>query len=92
MSAYKRILFVKKFYPDYVVFILKNREKITFDDDLKIVNLINSKQIINKNINYIILDNTNIIEKRVFMNNNYYYYYKLSLLIDVIKYIGNKRV
>ena len=39
MSKYNRYLFVKKMYPDYVVFVKDKDSLNTFDDDLLIVKL-----------------------------------------------------
>jgi len=81
-------MFVKTFYPDYIVFI-KHRDKlITYDYDLKIIKNIGSNNILN--VNYLILDNVNITEKKEFNDNNYYYYYNVGLLLEIISGIKSK--
>ncbi len=68
-----RYLFLKRLYPNYVIIILKKDEYITFDIDNKIVKLIDYK--FNKynkyNINYLILDNLEIIKIIKYTNNKY---------------------
>lgn len=91
MSKYYRYNFLKKYYPDYIIFITNKNKLITYDYDLKIVKLFNYKLL---NINYIILDNIDIIKK---IDNkidnkihNYFYYFKITLLIDIINTIRKK--
>ena len=65
-----RYLFLKRLYPNYVIIILKKGKYITFDIDNKIVRLIDYK--FNKyNINYLILDNLEIIKIINYTNNKY---------------------
>lgn len=87
MSKYYRYKFLKKYYPDYIVFITNKNKLITYDYDLKIVKLFNYKLL---NINYIILDNIDIIKKIDNKINNYFYYFKITLLIDIINTIRKK--
>ena len=61
---------MKKLYPNYVVIILKKGKYITFDIDNKIVNFIDYK-LDKYNINYLILDNLEIIKIINYTNNKY---------------------
>ena len=65
-----RYLFLKRLYPNYVIIILKKDEYITFDIDNKIVKLIDYK-LDKYNINYLILDNLEIIKIINYTNNKY---------------------
>ena len=59
---------IKKLYPNYLILLIKNNKYYTFDED-KII------------INYIILDNLDIIVKKEYENNNYLnYYFKINLI------------
>ena len=82
MSKYNRYSFVKKYYPNYLVFIKYNNILITYGIDLEIINRFNYKLL---NINYIILDNIDIIEKKEYFNNNYFYYFKIIILVLLLE-------
>ena len=71
---------IKKLYPNYLILIIKNNKYYTFDEDKIIFNYINRN--LNKyEINYIILDNLDIIVKKEYENNNYInYYFKVNLI------------
>ena len=86
MSKLSRYLFIKKMYPDYLVFILNKDKLVTYNNDLKIYNMLES-EFFSKSINYLILDGLEIKELRTFSNNNYFYYFKISLLKEVVKFI-----
>ena len=84
MSKYKRFIFCKRLYNNYLI-LIKNKDKIiSFDEDLKIIELYGIETI-KKNINYLILDGLDI--KLYNNNNNYFYYFKISLIKDIIDYI-----
>ena len=84
MSKYNRYLFCKRLYNNYLI-LIKNKDKIiSFDEDLKIIELYGIETI-KKNINYLILDGLDI--KLYNNNNNYFYYFKISLIKDIIDYI-----
>ena len=84
MGAYNRYLFCKRKYPDYLVFVVKKGNLVTFEYDFKIVEMY--RNINNLNINYIIL---NGLEIKLFKSeiNNYFYYFEICLLKDIINYI-----
>lgn len=90
MSKFTRYLFVKKIYPEYVVFINSKERLITYGKDLEIVNLIGYKNFFDININYIIVNDLDIFIKE-FSNNNYFYYFKIILIKNVIDYVDNRR-
>ena len=71
---------IKKLYPNYLILIIKNNKYYTFDEDKLIFNYLNRN--LNKyEINYIILDNLDIIVKKEYENNNYLnYYFKINLI------------
>ena len=88
MSKFKRYLFVKRIYPDYVVFILSKNKLITYNKDLDIYNYLKN-DLFELNINYIIVDNLEL-KFYNFENNNYFYYFKLILILEIIRYIKNR--
>ena len=81
MSKYYRYSFVKNYYPNYLVFIKDKNKLITYNYDLKIVKLFNYKLL---NINYLILDNVDIIKTKEYHNNKYLYYFKICILLDFL--------
>ena len=52
---------IKKLYPNYLILLIKNNKYYTFDEDKLIFNYLKRKL---NNINYIILDNLDIIVKK----------------------------
>ena len=71
---------IKKLYPNYLILLIKNNKYYTFDEDKLIYTYINRN--LNKHeINYIILNNLDIIIKKEYENNNYLnYYFKVNLI------------
>ena len=71
---------LKHIYQNYLILIIKNNKYYTFDEDKIIFNYINRN--LNKyEINYIILDNLDIIVKKEYENNYYLnYYFKVNLI------------
>ena len=72
---------IKKLYPNYLILLIKNNKYYTFDEDKLIYTYINRN--LNKHeINYIILNNLDIIiKKKEYENNNYLnYYFKVNLI------------
>ncbi len=90
MSKYKRYLFLKKIYPNYVIFLLSHQKLITFDYDLKLIEYIGIKDFFNLRINYIILNCLEICEKKEYSENYYFYYFKFTLLKEIIIYLKDK--
>ena len=89
-----RYLFLKKLYPNYVIIILKKDKYITFDIDNKIFNLLNNSfNNLDKNyINYLIIDNLNIIKINIYINNRYLELKKRVELLSVILILYQKSV
>ena len=86
MSKLSRYLFINKMYPDYLVFILNKDKLVTYNNDLKIYNMLES-EFFSKSINYLILDGLEIRKLETFSSNNYFYYFKICLLKEVIENI-----
>lgn len=75
---------LKYIYQNYLILLIKNNKYYTFDEDKIIFNYINRN--LNKyEINYIILDNLDIIVKKEYENNNYLYYYTKYKLINLLE-------
>ena len=94
MSAYNRYYFTKGIYPNYIVILLKKGKRYSFSIDSKILSSIGFKDKVSvfkkKKINYIVLDELDIIEKMEFDDNNYdkyVYLVKLNEILDEIKVI-----
>ena len=69
---------LKHIYQNYLILIIKNNKYYTFDEDKLIFNYLKRKL---NNINYIILDNLDIIVKKEYENNYYLnYYFKVNLI------------
>lgn len=89
-----RYLFLKRLYPNYVIIILKKDKYITFDIDNKIFNLLDSSfNNLDKNyINYLIIDNLNIIKISIYINNRYLELEKRVELLSAILILYQKSV
>lgn len=96
MSRKYRYQFTKDTFPGYIVFLVVKRKYITYDNDLEILKYIKYKDklsLLDKyKINYLVLDNLDIIIQKEFEDNNYYKYLYLIKLDKVIKEIGNNLV
>jgi len=78
--------FIKNIYKDYIIFIVKKDKYYTFKNDELICKCFNvSLDNINKyNLNYLVLDNLDIIEIKEYDNNKYYEYLIKNIFINVI--------
>ena len=96
MSRKYRYQFTKDTLKGYIVFLVVKRKYITYDNDLEILKYIKYKDklsLLDKyKINYLVLDNLDIIIQKEFLDNNYYKYLYLIKLDKVIKEIGNNLV
>ena len=98
MSAYNRYDFTKSVYPKYIVILLKKGKPYSFSIDRKILNFIGFKdsvQILKKNkINYLILDELDIIDMQNYNDNNYdrflYLVYINEIFNEIKKVMSNK--
>lgn len=88
---YNRYREIKNIYNDYIIFIKrKNKDYKLYNIDKKIFEYLNLKKINflkTYEINYLILDNLDIVEKYEYENNRYYEYYIKVLLTNTIKNI-----
>lgn len=65
-----RYLFLKKIYKNYLIYFwIHNKKKLYDKTEKEMYNYIMENK--NYKINYIIVDNLDIIEKKVYENNNY---------------------
>ena len=79
--------FIKRIYKDYIIIYIKNNNYYIynyeflslFKDKLNIINKLNKYH-----VNYIIIDNMNIIEKKSFNDNNYYRYMYKYMIYKII--------
>ena len=81
-----RYEFAKMCYYEYVILILKNRKLYSYNEEGKLYNFKYIKKLKELHINYIILDNLDVI-KREYKDNRYkeyYYKYKINKLLDLI--------
>lgn len=87
-----RYKFTKNIYSDYLVIIyrLGNYYSFGYDNDiLKYIKFKGNTNIIKrKRINYLILNNLDIIEINRYYDNRYDYYLKIICIIKVINCIG----
>lgn len=91
---YNRYSFLKRLNRNYIILIKKNKKYFSYDNDLKILNHLGFKsslRILDKRkINYIVLEDLEILKQRNFKNNNYRKYLKLTYLCEVLNVIkGN---
>ena len=94
MSAYNRYEFTKKVYPKYIIILLKKGKPYSFDIDRKILKHVGFKDktyiLQKKKINYLVLDELDIVEKYDYDDNNYdkyLYLVKLNKIFDEIKVV-----
>lgn len=82
-----RFLIIKQIYNDYIIFIKRKDDYYTFASDTEILEYIKYKKMKDlnrKKINYLILDNLEIIKKYEYKGNNKYKEYLLKTYIDKI--------
>lgn len=91
MSAYNRYYFTKNVYSDYIVILVKKDRLYSYDIDMKLLKYLkfnNKVNILKKlKINYLILDNLDIIEINNYKNNNLYKYMNILYLNKIFKEI-----
>lgn len=94
MSAYNRYRFTKDVYPDYVVLLIKKDKYYSFDEDKEVLLYIGFKNKTNilrkKKINYLVLDELDIIEKYEYLDNElerYLYLTYMKKIFDKIKVV-----
>ena len=91
-----RYIFFKRLYKDYLLLFVKKDKLLSFNIDNNIISILSSStddilEILTTNsINYIIIDNLDIIEIKSFTNNTYNLYKKKAYLITISNIITNK--
>ena len=84
---YNRYNILKIFHKEYVILIKKNNKYYSFNYDKRLFNYFNNN-INNLNkyyINYIILDNKEIMERKEYINNKYKEYMYKIFIINIVK-------
>lgn len=88
MSMRNRYEFTKNIYKDYIVLIYKKKKYYSFDSDKRILDYIdfNNKLYILKkySINFIVLDDLEIIGIASYKDNNYNKYLYVSYIKDIL--------
>lgn len=88
MSAYNRYKFTKNVYSDYIVLLYKKNKYYTYGIDKKILEYIkfnNKIYILRKyKINYLVLDELDIIEKYEYINNQIDRYIFLIIIEKIV--------
>ena len=88
MSMINRYEFTKNIYKDYIVLIIKNKNYYSFDKDKRIldyINFDNKLYLLKKySINFIVLDNLEILSINNYEINNYYKYLYMSYIKDIL--------
>lgn len=83
-----RYEFTKNIYKDYIVLIIKNKNYYSFDKDKRIldyINFDNKLYLLKKySINFIVLDNLEILSINNYEINNYYKYLYMSYIKDIL--------
>ncbi len=94
MSAYNRYSFTKEVYPDYVVLLVKKNKYYSYSIDRKVLDYIKFKDktyiLRKKHINYLVLDELDIVEKYEYSNNQldrYIYLVDMKKILDEIKVV-----
>ena len=98
MSAYNRYSFTKEVYPNYVVLLLKNGKYYSYGKDKMIIKYIGFKDRTNifrkKKINYLVLDELDIVEKYEYLDNEldrYLYLIRMKKIFDEIKVVMSSK-
>ena len=96
VSRINRYKFTKNIYPDYIVLLTRKNKFITFDIDLKLIDYLEVDEdltILDKlHINYLVLDDLEIINIKSYKDNNYDKYCLGLVINKVVKKIGNKLI
>lgn len=94
MSAYNRYNFTKDVYPDYIVLLVKKDKYYSYGRDREVLEYIRFKNKTNilrkKKINYLVLDELDIIEKYEYLDNGldrYMYLVMLKKVLEEVKVV-----
>ena len=89
MSMINRYLFTKNVYNNYLVIIYRLGNYYSFYSDKEIIKYIkfkgNTRLLKQKRINYLILNNLDIVEINNYNNNTYDYYLMIVIIIKVLR-------
>ena len=97
-GRYSRYMFFKKLYKRYIILIKGKDRYYTYDRDKEILEYVKFNNKYNESslsyldkycINYIVIEDLNIIDNVKFKDNNYMKYYKLFHLKNILMKIGN---
>ena len=98
MSAYNRYSFTKEVYPDYVVLLVKKNKYYSYSIDRKVLDYIKFKDktyiLRKKHINYLVLDELDIVEKYEYSDNQldrYIYLVNMKKILDEIKVVMSSK-
>ena len=89
MSLKSRYTFIKKYYPNHLFIFVTNKDYKYYGVDKRIIeNFCKSKNVFKwlqkKQINYLVIDNTKIIDSFESIDSKYEKYYYQSLLCDIL--------
>ena len=81
-----RYNFARICYNEYVILILKNKKLYSYNEENKLYNFKYINKLKELHINYIILDNLDVIKHEYIDNKykEYYYKYKINKLLDIL--------
>ena len=82
-----KYIFLKRLYQNDLIIFIKNKKYYYLDNDLLIVRYFNNLD--KYHINYILLDDLDIIFRKVYLDNRYYEYLYKSLLLSI--YLNYKK-
>lgn len=89
MSAVNRYRFTKNLYKDYVIILVKKNKYYSFDKDKDLLEYIKFKDKLyilrKKKINYLILDELDIIEKYEYQDNQLNRYLYMMYIDKILK-------
>ena len=89
MSLKSRYTFIKKYYPNHLFVFVTNKDYKYYGVDKRIIeNFCKSKNVFKwlqkKQINYLVIDNTKIIDSFESIDSKYEKYYYQSILCDIL--------
>ena len=98
MSACNRYSFTKEVYPDYVVLLVKKNKYYSYSIDRKVLDYIKFKDktyiLRKKHINYLVLDELDIVEKYEYSDNQldkYIYLVNMKKVLNEIKVVMSSK-
>lgn len=88
MSAYNRYNFTKNVYPDYLILLLKKDKYYSYGNDRRVLEYIKFNNKTNvlkkKKINYLVLDELDIVEKCEYKDNSLNKYLNLIRIRKIL--------